>query len=312
MFFRLTLIPLIILFVLVSTIEAADVFPLNWQYRAQITIDAGQVTGISHDNFPIIIRETDLPPELFNGDLPSLSPTAGDDIRFSLDPAGATELDFELVQFDDATVGTQIWVKINTLPNAGISLYVWWGNADPAGPAPNNVWVNYHAVWHLEENALPYLDSTGNDYHADAGNTPDRVSGATASFGYAQSFDRGNSDKLTCSTGINLSTGSDFSLQGRVSAINLNTNTNYMWLAKGFGGGGGNKVWQARARRNGNGANVYDPRIQGQNTIDWSAGGDPVYDGSNGSFTYNVSNDEAVLVHNGTEYIDNNPTFNTK
>ena len=162
-------------------------FPTGWSRKQAIVIDSDQVSGSgSHTDFPFPITLDHLDTEIVDGGSNSAL-TNGDDIRFTSDSAGTTELPFEIDDFvADATEGNRrclIWVLVPSLSTSSdTTIYIWYKNAsaspyavtDPYGR--NAVWAQYEAVLPLNESAAPYIDRTGNGYDATvASGTPTSV-----------------------------------------------------------------------------------------------------------------------------------------
>lgn len=128
-----------------------------WKRKQRITID---VSGLSLsgdvENYPICITEDTFSDkdEIFDH-----AQSNGEDIRFTSDAAGETEIPFEIVNWY-SVVGSEeaeIWVKIPTVDHdASFNIYVWYDNAGASAYARDatygseNVWtgVNYEAVHH--------------------------------------------------------------------------------------------------------------------------------------------------------------------
>jgi RHS repeat-associated protein len=141
-----------------------------YSYRRTIVIDHTQVPNTDQANFPFLFNTTD----------PSLATTAngghvtspaGNDIIFSLDPAGATKLDHELEEYDPVAGQVIAWVRVPNLSHTQDTvLYVFYGNANVAGPQqnPTGVWdSNFVGVWHVPNGTtLSLADSTLNGNNA--------------------------------------------------------------------------------------------------------------------------------------------------
>lgn len=83
-------------------------------------------------------------------------PSAINQIRFSSDLSGTTEIPFEVVSLDSVNETAEIWVKVPTVYyNTDTVFYIWYGNASATPYAANdtygsqNVWTNYKAVYHF-------------------------------------------------------------------------------------------------------------------------------------------------------------------
>ena len=151
-------------------------FPDDWAYSQAITIDNTKVSGSSDlTDFPVAITLDHL--DVSAIDAGSASMLSVDEIRFTSDSAGATQLACQILQCTPhATASSRrflAFVKVATLSyNTDTVVYIWYRNAAASAVAVgstygrNNVWSRYRAVWHLNEAAAPYIDSTGNGYDA--------------------------------------------------------------------------------------------------------------------------------------------------
>jgi hypothetical protein len=117
--------------------------------------------------------------------------TGGQDLRFSSDADGATQLAHEVVNWDIVNDKAEVWVKIPTLSyTADTIIYAWYDNdtvapqaKDLANYGSQAVWSNgYQGVWHFQNNSS---DSTSNGFNG----TDTSVSYTTDHIGKALSFD---------------------------------------------------------------------------------------------------------------------------
>jgi len=116
----------------------------------------------------------------FATDVPSLS----NQLRFTTDEAGATEIPFEIVNFDSVDEEAQIWVKVPTVDyNDDTIFYMHYDNDEALPYAPDdtygseNVWSSqYKAVYHAEH----LLDSTSNDKTLSKTGTVNNLAGKIA------------------------------------------------------------------------------------------------------------------------------------
>ena len=102
------------------------------------------------------------------------------DLRFYDEPCSAgfdgNELDFEIENYTSSYA--HIWTRIPSLGSSGKTISVYYKNstAVSSGENASGVWVDYHAVWHLNEapmgSAFDILDSTGVNH----GNSTDMLS----------------------------------------------------------------------------------------------------------------------------------------
>lgn len=126
--------------------------------------------------------------------------TGGQDLRFSSDSAGSTQLAHEVVNWDIVNDKAEVWVKIPTLSyTADTTIYVWFDNdtatpqaRDLANYGSDAVWSsNYQATWHNEGN---YKDSSSNQYNLGLGTAPTLGVGQ---IGGALDFESSSSQYLT-------------------------------------------------------------------------------------------------------------------
>lgn len=93
----------------------------------------------------------------------------GGDVRICTDSAGANQLPVEVVSLDNGAQTCVIWTRKATYTGTG-ELYVFIGKAGETQPAVtdpfgrNAVWVDYVAVYHMQEASGDAIDSTGNGY----------------------------------------------------------------------------------------------------------------------------------------------------
>ncbi|KKM66539.1 hypothetical protein LCGC14_1480180, partial [marine sediment metagenome] len=136
---------------------------LGYAYKKTITIVADNVKGTEDlINFPILVNVTD--PDLAieaNGGY--VQDGSGYDIVFA-DEQGY-KLDHQIEKYV-ATTGEYIaWVRIPALShNSDTRIEIIYGNPlISTDPSAASTWSSdYVSVWHLGENANPYLDGTGN------------------------------------------------------------------------------------------------------------------------------------------------------
>jgi hypothetical protein len=136
-------------------------FPTGWTKKCSLTIDNTKVSGSANlSNFPVLLTEANFPSTIFDN-----TQSAGQDLRFTSDSDGNTELCFEIVNWDTTNDKAEVWVKIPTVThNSDTTFYVWYGNNEASAYAADatygseNVWdSNYKLVAHDA-----YLDSTSN------------------------------------------------------------------------------------------------------------------------------------------------------
>jgi MSHA biogenesis protein MshQ len=192
--------------VLPNTAFAADWWNASWSKCREITIANTGTTTLS--NFPAYISlayDTDMQSDY-------------DDIRFidtTCDNNGS-ELDFEIESY--SVTSADVWVEIDSLPAAGKTIAVYYGNASAgSGEDVNGAWdSNHQGVWHLGENTnATNLDSTSNSNNGSPDKSP---ASDTGKIGRALNF--GSADRT------NVAVGKDASL--RLS--NYNNWTISLWV----------------------------------------------------------------------------------
>ena len=289
------------LLALMAHIHAVS-FPDDWTYVAEIQIDGTQI-GASQTNFPILIREGQLPAEMLNANGIHDAFADARDIRFSSNLDGSGQLACEIVEF--TTGGTplvEIWVRLNNLNNAGVnSIYVWWGVDTPA-PAANstygseNVWTNnFIAVYHLNETssgaANHYKDSTGNFNSLATANPPSRNPGT---IGYAATFNAGDNEEIVLPN--TLDTTGNYTLQGWVSTTDMSGFRS--WLGKSDDFPQADSRWRFYNTTGG----TSIPGIgHGGSEAQWP-GGAYNYTATPGHYNMVITAGNAELIHNGTSY----------
>lgn len=155
-------------------------FPTGWTKKCALVIDADKVSGTANlTNFPVLLTEANFPSTIFDN-----TQSAGQDLRFTSDADGATELAFEVVTWDTTKDKAQVWVKIPTVDyDDDTTFYVWYGNSDATAYAETdtygarNVWSNgYDIVLHMEDKDA-VNDSTANQYDFTKVGTPENETG---------------------------------------------------------------------------------------------------------------------------------------
>ena len=121
----------------------ADWYDNNWQYRKEIIIDAGQVSGELTD-FPVLINLVS------DADLSNFAQTDADDILFTL-ADGTTQLAHEVEAYSSGTGDLTAWVKSDLSGTQDTRLYMYYGNSLASNQQDAvNVWdTSYVGVWHL-------------------------------------------------------------------------------------------------------------------------------------------------------------------
>jgi hypothetical protein len=130
----------------------------EWQYRKQIIIDATQVSGSSHTDFPVLINLSS------DADLMNYAQSDGDDILFT-SSNGTTKLNHEIERYTTATGELIAWVKVPTLSGvADTVLWMYYGNPYSTDQqSVTGVWASaWESVWHFAD---VWTDSTSNNRH---------------------------------------------------------------------------------------------------------------------------------------------------
>ncbi len=155
--------------------------PLSFGSRLKITFSGYDRTETLQD-FPALVN---LGPTNLSGFSYSqfASPT-GADLRFT-DATGSNEIPYEIDEWNPSGT-TPVWVQVPALSQTNNFIWAYWGNpADTTPPAYTTngaVWVPpafqslppYLVVYHLEQSAFPYFDSTLN-YPSTNGVAPSRL-----------------------------------------------------------------------------------------------------------------------------------------
>lgn len=118
-----------------------------WTYRVMMTVSPDSIEGTGTlSGFPLLVLLDDSsPPGIF-----SRARVDGGDLVFT-EGDGKTVLDHELVAFDPDSRHAEIWVRLATMSRTRNRFYVYYGNPDaPPGSSPE-VWADYTAVYHFQE-----------------------------------------------------------------------------------------------------------------------------------------------------------------
>jgi hypothetical protein len=150
----------------------------SFQYKRQITINALSCSETLL-NFPVLISLSGswLRTQANDPTYGRIQNANGFDIIFR--DASNNQLPHEIEKYDGgASAGTLVaWVSVPSLPQAGTTIYMYYGNSAITSPTanPTGVWdSDYVGVWHFSESggASYYLkNSKQNNYDADAGST---------------------------------------------------------------------------------------------------------------------------------------------
>jgi hypothetical protein len=158
-----------------------------FQYKRQITINALSCSE-TLSNFPVLISLSGswLRTQANDPTNGRISNANGYDIIFR--DSTNNQLYHEIEEYDGgASAGTLVaWVRVPSLPQAGTTIYMYYGNAAITSPTanPTGVWdTNYQSVWHLGSNLLDSTNS--NNDGTDSGGS----SSVTGKVGLGRSFD---------------------------------------------------------------------------------------------------------------------------
>lgn len=168
-----------------SQVEASpDWWDTNWQYRQKLSFLNSGLGPLT--NFPVLVKLSD------GGNIDyGKTKAGGADIRF-VDDDDATELAYEIEDWNDASGDSWIWVKVPTIDDNDIDyIYMYYGNpaaTDDQNPAA--VWNPFVMVQHMKDDpdTSHTQDSTlnNNDGTKKAANEPIEVDGWIAK---GQDFD---------------------------------------------------------------------------------------------------------------------------
>ena len=143
----------------------------GYGYQRAIVIDHNQVPSTDQVNFPFLFNTTDPAfATIANGG--HVTSSTGNDIIFSADSKGLTQLDYELEEYNPVTGQIIAWIRLPVLSHSTDTvLYVFYGNASITASQqnPTGVWdSNYMGVWHVANNGgqLSLVDSTSNGNNA--------------------------------------------------------------------------------------------------------------------------------------------------
>lgn len=139
-------------------------FPTGWARKCALTINSAQIVGSgTHNNFPVLLTQANLPSDMLDKDGAAPARMGGGDIRFTSDAAGSTKLPCHVVEFitanDPANARVTIYVGLNLPTGSSTTIYVWYRtateidqpkyNANPDADGfqgSDYVWANYDIV----------------------------------------------------------------------------------------------------------------------------------------------------------------------
>jgi len=105
-------------------IIAQDWYDSNWQYRSSVTVTNPVGSALTDYQVQIILNSGNFDFTRANSD--------GSDIRVTASD-GTTLIPY-WIESTWHTTGDTLWVKVPTIPESGTTLYVYYGNANPAVP----------------------------------------------------------------------------------------------------------------------------------------------------------------------------------
>jgi hypothetical protein len=197
-----------------------------WRSRYPLAVQSARVTGTAPE-FPVLVALT-------SGELTRAKP-GGEDLVFTAED-GTTVLPYEIEGFDAVSGALRAWVRLPVSNTADTPFYLYFDNAAATKPTVPDVWPDYLAVWHFNEDPGGVQgqarDSTVNQNHATAQGmeSTDRITGK---IGTAFRFD-GNNNGMTLAPFIH---PAHFTLEAwiRPTAITgyhtiLDTQMNRRWL----------------------------------------------------------------------------------
>jgi len=160
----------------------------GYGYQRAIVIDHTQVPNTDQDNFPFLFNTTD-PAFATTANGGHVTSPTGNDIIFSTDPNGLTQLDYELEEYNPVTGQVIAWIRIPTLSHSTDTLlYMFYGNSSITSSQQNasGVWdSNYQAVYHFANAGIGIMpDSTAYGNNA----TPTLTSAASGAIDGAVGF----------------------------------------------------------------------------------------------------------------------------
>ena len=139
-------------------------FPTGWARKCALTINSAQIVGSgTHNNFPVLLTQDNLPSDMLDKDGAAPARMGGGEIRFTSDSAGSTKLACHVVEFvtanNPASARATIYVALNLPTGSSTTIYVWYRtttevdqpkyNANPDADGfqgSDYVWANYDIV----------------------------------------------------------------------------------------------------------------------------------------------------------------------
>lgn len=211
--------------------------PAGYLFYKPITLNGSQIQG-THTNFPVLISITD-------PDLASNARSDGFDIVFTTSASSTTILDHQIESYNSSTGQLIAWVKVPNLPDAGTTIYMFYGNSSVSSSqsTPNTWSNNFRLVYHMGSNF--------NDAGPNAKNgTNNGTVNATGKIGNARRFD-GNNDYIAINDFYNASGNQQVTVSAWIKTsdggdqiiASYDRNEYWRFEINGNGGGTGQLGW---------------------------------------------------------------------
>lgn len=211
-----------------------------------VTIDHTKVGASDSTNFPVLFTGTySYLATVANGGL--VQNASGFDVEFFSDVGLTTKLPWETELYTAATGQVAYWINVPTLSHTvDTVIYLAYGNASITTDQSNKTGTwnsNFTGVYHLQQSAGPYLDSTTHAINSTAGTHPTSVTSTLFGGTVAQSFVTASSQAITFGSGTPLDTSIVIGGTGWGAAIwflcSNTTRVNNMFDFRGLSGVGG-------------------------------------------------------------------------
>lgn len=178
-----------------TTVRGQNWWDSEWNYRKLITISKSIFpAGSSRSDFPVYINESS------DQDLADHAQDDGDDIAFILYEDNSTQLNHELENYDSDTGELIAWVTTNISGLDDTLIWMYYGNPSASSQAnPEDTWVDYLMVQHMNEESGTLYDSTANDFDGTSYGDATYVDSGRLAGGYL--FD-GDSDYIDMGTQV--------------------------------------------------------------------------------------------------------------
>ncbi len=211
--------------------------PAGYLFYKPITLNGSQIQG-THTNFPVLISITD-------PDLAANARSDGFDIVFTTSASSTTILDHQIESYNSSTGQLIAWVKVPNLPDAGTTIYMFYGNSSVSSSqsTPNTWSNNFRLVYHMGTNF--------NDAGPNANNgTNNGTVNATGKIGNARRFD-GNNDYIAINDFYNASGNQQVTVSAWIKTsdggdqiiASYDRNEYWRFEINGNGGGTGQLGW---------------------------------------------------------------------